>query len=185
MIENIKKETEKRMEKSIKSLQDELAKLRTGRAHTSLLDHIYVEQYGNSVPLSHVATISIGDPRTLLVAPWDKSMVAAIEKAIRTSDLGLNPATAGQTIRVPLPALTEERRRDLTKVVKGEGENAKVAIRNIRRDAIQHLKDLLKDKAVSEDEEKRAEDNIQKITDKFIGEVDKTVAAKESELMSI
>ncbi len=185
MIEDIKKESEQRMQKSIKSLQDELAKLRTGRAHASLLDHIHVDSYGSVVPLSHVASISIADNRTLLVTPWDKAMVAPVEKAIRTSDLGLNPATMGQAIRVPLPPLTEERRRDLAKVVKAEGENAKVAIRNIRRDAMQHLKDLLKDKAIGEDDERRAEENIQKLTDKYIAEVDKVIVAKEAELMSV
>lgn len=185
MIETIKKESEQRMQKSIKSLQDELAKLRTGRAHTSLLDHIHVDSYGSVVPLSHVASISIADNRTLLVTPWDKAMVAPVEKAIRTSDLGLNPATMGQAIRVPLPPLTEERRRDLAKVVKAEGENAKVAIRNIRRDAMQHLKDLLKDKAIGEDDERRAEESTQKLTDKYIVEVDKVIAAKEAELMSV
>ena len=185
MIEDIKKESEQRMQKSIKSLQDELAKLRTGRAHASLLDHIQVDSYGSVVPLSHVASISIADNRTLLVTPWDKAMVAPVEKAIRTSDLGLNPATMGQAIRVPLPPLTEERRRDLAKVVKAEGENAKVAIRNIRRDAMQHLKDLLKDKAIGEDDERRAEESTQKLTDKYIAEVDKVIVAKEAELMSV
>ncbi|MDF2868236.1 MAG: frr [Gammaproteobacteria bacterium] len=185
MIENIKKESEQRMQKSIKSLQDELAKLRTGRAHASLLDHIHVESYGSVVSLSHVASITIADSRTLLVTPWDKAMVSPVEKAIRTSDLGLNPATMGQAIRVPLPALTEERRKDLTKVVKAEGENAKVAVRNIRRDAMQHLKDLLKDKAIGEDDERRAEEGIQKLTDKYIAEVDKVIMTKETELMAI
>jgi len=185
MVEAIKQESEQRMQKSIKALQDELAKLRTGRAHASLLDHIHVESYGSPVPLSHVASISVTDNRTLTVTPWDKTMVAPVEKAIRSSDLGLNPATVGQAIRVPLPPLTEERRKDLTKVVKSEGENAKVAIRNIRRDAMQHLKDLLKDKAIGEDDERRAEETIQKLTDKYIAEVDKTVLAKETELMSI
>lgn len=185
MIEDIKKESEQRMQKSIKALQDELAKLRTGRAHTSLLDHIHVESYGSEMPLSHVATISVADARTLLVTPWDKSMVAPVEKAIRSSDLGLNPATTGQAIRVPLPALTEERRKELAKVVKAEGENCKVAVRNIRRDGMHGLKELLKEKLITEDEEKRAEDAIQKLTDKYVGEVDKVVVDKEAELMSI
>jgi ribosome recycling factor len=185
MIEDIKKEADQKMQKSLKALQDELAKLRTGRAHSSLLDHVHVDNYGNKVSLSHVATITIADARTLMVTPWDKTMVAAIEKAILTSDLGLNPATSGHAIRVPLPALTEERRKELAKVVKHEGENAKIAIRNIRRDANQHLKDLLKDKAITEDEERRAEENMQKLTDKFTAEIDKITAAKEAELMSI
>ncbi len=185
MIAEIKTEAEQKMQKSLKALQDELAKLRTGRAHASLLDHVHVESYGNKAPLSHVATITVADARTLMVTPWDKSMVASIEKAILTSDLGLNPATSGHAIRVPLPALTEERRKELAKVVKHEGENAKIAIRNIRRDANQQLKDLLKDKAITEDEERRAEESMQKITDKFTAEIDKMTAAKEAELMSI
>lgn len=185
MIDGIKKETTARMSKSIEALKDEFTKIRTGRAHTSLLDHITVPYYGNDVPLSQVASVTIGDSRTLVVTPWEKNMVSAIEKAIMQSDLGLNPATAGTVIRVPLPALTEERRRDMIKVVRHEAENARVAVRNIRRDANTAVKDLLKQKKISEDEERRAQDEIQKLTDKYIAEVEKVLQVKEADLMAI
>lgn len=185
MINEIRRNAEKRMAKSIESLRHELTKLRTGRAHTSLLDHITVEYYGAQMALNQVASVSVPDARTLLIQPWEKSMVQAIEKAIMTSDLGLTPATAGTAIRVPLPVLTEERRRELIKVVKSEGESARVAIRNIRRDANNELKALLKDKKVTEDEERRAQDDIQKLTDRHIGEVDQLLTAKEAELIEI
>lgn len=184
-IEGVKKDAAARMAKSVEALKHELVKLRTGRAHTSLLDHIKVSYYGSEVPLSQVASIVVADPRTLTITPWEKNMVQPIEKAILTSDLGLNPNTAGTVIRVPLPALTEERRRDLAKVVRHEGENARVAIRNIRRDANHHYKDLLKNKKITEDEERRAQDDIQKTTDKFIADVDKLLQAKEAELMEV
>ena len=185
MINDIIKDAEVRMQKSIDALKAELSKVRTGRAHPSLLDHITVEYYGSQVPISQVANIAVEDSRTLAVSPWEKPMVSVVEKAIMTSDLGLNPATAGTVIRVPMPPLTEQRRRDLTKVVKGEGEHAKVAIRNIRRDANSDFKSLLKDKDISEDEARGAEDTIQKLTDKYIVEVDKLVEAKEQDLLAI
>jgi ribosome recycling factor len=185
MIEDIKKDAAARMAKSVDSLKHELVKLRTGRAHTSLLDHITVSYYGSEVPLNQVASVSIGDARTLVVTPWEKNMVLAVEKAILTSDLGLNPATAGNVIRIPLPPLTEERRRDLAKLVRQEGEGARVAIRNIRRDANADFKELLKEKEITEDEERRAQEAIQKLTDKYIGEVDRILVAKEAELREI
>lgn len=185
MIEDIKKDAETRMGKSIESLKSELTKLRTGRAHTSLLDHITVDYYGNETPLNQVATVNVAEARMLTVTPWEKSMVQAVEKAIISSDLGLNPATSGTVIRVPLPPLTEERRKDMIKVVRQEGENAKVAIRNIRRDANSDLKELLKEKEITEDEERQGEDAIQKITDKYVAEVDKLLEAKEKDLMEI
>jgi ribosome recycling factor len=185
MIADIRKDAETRMKKSIDSLRQELTKLRTGRAHTSLLDHITVDYYGSQMPLNQVASVTVPDARTLLIQPWEKNMVGPIEKAIMTSDLGLTPTTAGTAIRVPLPPLTEERRRDLAKVVRHEGEGAKVAIRNIRRDANNDFKTLLKDKDITEDEERRAQDDIQKLTDRFIGEVDQVLAAKEAELSEI
>lgn len=185
MINDIIKDAENRMQKSIESLKTELSKVRTGRAHPSLLDHITVEYYGSEVPISQVANIAVEDSRTLVVSPWEKPMVSVVEKAIMTSDLGLNPATAGTVIRVPMPALTEQRRRDLTKVVKGEGEQTKVAIRNIRRDANSDFKSLLKDKEISEDEARGAEDTIQKLTDKYIVEVDKLIEIKEQDLLAI
>ncbi|MBI3771212.1 MAG: ribosome recycling factor [Gammaproteobacteria bacterium] len=185
MIDTIKKNATSRMQKSIDSLKDAMSKVRTGRAHTSLLDHIKVDYYGTEMPLSQVATISVADSRTLTVQPWEKSMVQPIEKAIMTSDLGLNPATSGQLIRVPLPVLTEERRKDLTKVVRHEAEGAKVAVRNIRRDANNDIKALLKDKKVSEDDVRRGEEDIQKMTDKYIAEIDKVLAEKEKDLMAI
>lgn len=185
MIEDIKQDAAARMRKSVESLKQELTKLRTGRAHTSLLDHITVDYYGTQVPINQAATVSVADARTLLVTPWEKAMVPVIEKAILSSDLGLNPATAGTAIRIPLPPLTEERRRDMVKVVRHEGEGARVAIRNIRRDANADFKMLLKEKEITEDQERRAEDDIQKLTDKYIAEVEKVLEAKEAELMEI
>lgn len=184
-VQEIKKDAASRMQKSVEAFRQELAKLRTGRASTALLEHITVEYYGSEVPLSQVASISVEDPRTLTVVPWDRNMVPVVEKAIATSDLGLNPATAGTVIRVPLPPLTEERRRELIRVVRQEAENARVAVRNVRRDAINHLKQLLKDKAISEDEERRAHEEIQKLTDRHIGEIDAILERKEGELMEI
>ena len=185
MINDVTRDAEQRMAKTVEALRHELAKIRTGRAHPSLLDHIKVEYYGSEVPLSQAATITIVDPRTLGVAPWDKNMVRVIEKAILSSDLGLNPATSGDVIRVPLPPLTEERRRDLTRVVRGEAENARVAIRNVRRDANHHLKAMVKNKAISEDEERRAEEKMQQLTGSYIAKIDELVAAKEKELMEV
>lgn len=185
MIEDIKKDAGVRMRKSGEALKDELTKIRTGRAHTSLLDHINVEYYGSQVPISQVANVSVSDSRTLVVSPWDKQMIPIVEKAIMTSDLGLTPATAGTVIRVPLPPLTEERRRDLVKTVRAEAENARVAVRNIRRDAIGDLKELLKEKEISQDEEHRAEEEIQKLTDRYIAEIDRILAAKEEELLEV
>jgi len=185
MIADIKKNAEQKMGKSIEALKHDLAKVRTGRAHTGLLDHIMVDYYGSMMPLNQVGNVTLSDARTIAVQPFEKKMVQVVEKAIRDSDLGVNPATHGDVIRIPMPPLTEERRRELTKVVKHEGENAKVAVRNIRRDANTHLKDELKKKTVSEDEEKRAQDEIQKMTDKSILEIDKLIAEKEKELMSV
>lgn len=185
MLQEIKKDADERMSKSVESLRGELKKLRTGRAHTSLLDHITVEYYGTEVPLSQVANIGIEDSRTLTITPWERQMVQTVEKAIMTSDLGLNPNTAGNVIRVPLPPLTEERRRDMGKVVRHEGENAKVAIRNIRRDSLHQVKELLKEKEITEDEDHRAHDEIQQLTDKYIDLVDKVVAEKEQELLEV
>ncbi|MDA3876952.1 MAG: ribosome recycling factor [Halothiobacillus sp.] len=183
MIEDIRKDCDVRMHKSIDALKTDLAKIRTGRAHVSILDHVTVDYYGSMVPLSQVAKLSADDARTLSVMPWEKDMVGKIEKAIMTSDLGLNPSTSGLTIRVPMPALTEERRRELGKVVRNEGESAKVAVRNIRRDANNDLKNMLKDKEISEDDERRGQDLIQKLTDGCVTEVDRLVAEKEKELM--
>ena len=184
-IADIKKNAEQRMRKSIDALKIDLGKIRTGRAHTGILDHVTVDYYGTPTPISQVANITLIDARTIGISPWEKKLGGAIEKAIRDSDLGLNPAAQGDLIRVPMPALTEERRRELTKVVKSEGENAKVAVRNLRRDANNALKDQLKAKAISEDDERRAQDEIQKLTDRFIVEIDKMLAAKEAELMAI
>ena len=184
-IAEICKSTEQKMTKSIEALKHDLAKIRTGRAHAGLLDHIQVDYYGAMVPLSQVANVGLGDARTITVQPWEKKMVPVAEKAIRESDLGLNPSTSGDLIRVPMPALTEERRKELTKVVRHEGENAKVAVRNLRRDAITHLKEMLKKKEVSEDEEHRAQDDIQKLTDRFIGDIDKVVTEKEKEILTV
>jgi len=185
MLADIKKDARTRMGKSLESLRHELAKIRTGRAHPSLLEHIHVDYYGSQVPISQAANVSIDDARTLAVTPWDKSMVQVIEKAILTSDLGLNPSTAGQVIRIPLPPLTNERRIELGKVVHNEGENAKIAIRNIRRDANHHLKELLKEKEITEDEERRTEGEIQHITDEAVSQVDAIVAEKEQDLLEI
>ena len=185
MINDIKQESEKRMKKTIESLQIDMAKVRTGRASAGFLDHVQVDYYGTLTPLTQVASITSSDSRTLLVTPWEKAMIAAIEKAILTSDLGLNPATAGSAIRVPMPPLTEERRKELIKVVRNEGEQAKVSIRNIRRDANNQLKDLVKDKSISEDDERRAGEVVQKLTDKYIAEVDAVLAQKEKDLMVI
>ena len=185
MLQDIMKDADERMGKSVDSLRGELKKLRTGRAHTSLLDHITVEYYGSEVPLSQVANVGVEDARTLTITPWERQMVSVVEKAIMTSDLGLNPTTAGTVIRVPLPPLTEERRRDMTKVVRHEGENAKVAIRNIRRDALHHVKELLKEKEITADDDHRANDDIQALTDKHIAVVDQVVEEKEKELLEV
>jgi len=185
MIKEIMQDAGSRMEKTIDSLRQQLGKVRTGRAHPSLLDHLSVDYYGSDVPISQVAKIGVEDARTLTVTPWEKQMVQVIEKVILKSDLGLNPATAGTVIRIPMPPLTEETRRDLVKVVRHDGEAAKVAIRNIRRDANSDFKDLLKDKEISEDEERRAEEEIQRLTDHYVSEVDKVLARKEDELMEI
>lgn len=185
MIDDIKSSAATRMQKSVAALKTEFSRIRTGRAHTSLLDHITVEYYGSDVPLSQVANVNAEDARTLSVTPWEKSMVGPIEKAIMNSDLGLNPATAGTVIRIPMPPLTEERRKDLVRVVRAEAEAGRVAVRNIRRDAIGDLKDLLKEKEISEDEERRAADDVQKLTDKYIGEADTLLAEKEKELMEV
>lgn len=184
-IADVKSTTEHKMQKSVEALKIDLAKVRTGRAHIGLLDHVQVDYYGSMVPVNTVANVTLLDTRTLGVQPWEKNMVSKVEKAIRDCDLGLNPAAQGDVIRVPMPALTEERRRDLIKVVKHECENARVAMRNLRRDANATLKDLLKNKACSEDEERRAQDDIQKLTDKYVAEVDKQFAQKEIELMAI
>jgi ribosome recycling factor len=184
-VADVKKSAEQKMQKSLESLKGNLAKIRTGRAQPSLLDHVHVDYYGSMVPLSQVANLGLADARTITVQPWEKKMVQAVEKAIRESDLGLNPANQGDLIRVPMPALTEERRRELTKVVKGEGEDAKVAVRNVRRDANESLKKLLKDKVISEDDERRAQDDVQKLTDRFIADVEKHVSEKEKEIMTV
>jgi ribosome recycling factor len=185
MLDDVKKDAAERMQKCVLALRNELKKLRTGRAHPSLLEHIRVEYYGNEVPLNQVANIALEDARTITVTPWEKSMVQAIEKAIMKSDLGLNPNTAGTVIRVPMPPLTEERRRDLAKVVRHEAENARVAVRNVRRDVNQDLKDLLKEKLVSQDDDRRAQEDVQKLTDKYVAEIDQVLAEKEKELMQI
>ncbi|MHB8347111.1 MAG: ribosome recycling factor [Acidiferrobacterales bacterium] len=185
LISKISRDAEARMAKSVEALKLALEKVRTGRAHAGLLDHIHVEYYGSRTPLNQVANIAVADARSLTVTPYDKSMVQAIEKAIQESGLGLNPAVAGQTIRVPLPVLTEERRKELGKVVRNEGEDAKIAIRNVRRDGITRLKEALKKKEISEDDEKRAHDVVQKLTDRFTADVDKVIAAKERDLMAI
>lgn len=185
MINDIKKDAETRMGKSIESFKSDLTKIRTGRAHPSLLDQVQVSYYGSNTPLNQVANISTQDSRTLTVTPFDKSMTEAVEKAILNSDLGLNPNSAGQVIRIPLPPLTEERRKDLIKVVRGEAEGARVAIRNIRRDANSTIKDLLKEKEIGEDEERKGQDDIQKVTDKYIAQVDEVLKVKEAELMEI
>src|ERR1700688_3977818 len=184
-VADIKKSVDQKMQKSIEAFKNDLAKIRTGRAHTGLLDHIQVDYYGSNVPISQVANMSLIDARTIGVQPWEKKMVQAVEKAIRDADLGLNPATQGDLIRVPMPALTEERRRELVKVVKNEAETAKIAVRNLRRDANEQLKKLLKDKEISEDDERRSQDDVQKLTDKFVTEIDKLVLTKEAEIMTV
>ena len=184
-VADVKKTTEQKMNKSIETLKADLAKVRTGRAHAGILDHVKVDYYGNPTQLSQVANITLIDARTIGVQPWEKKMVGAIEKAIRESDLGLNPATQGDLIRVPTPALTEERRKEMVKLVKTEAEDAKIAVRNIRRDANEGLKKLLKDKAISEDDERRAQEDVQKLTDRFVTEIDKLVAEKEKEVLTV
>lgn len=183
MLEDIKKDADERMGKSVNSLRGEMTKIRTGRAHTSLLDHLTVEYYGSEVPLNQVANVGIEDSRTLVVSPWEKEMVAVVEKAIMNSDLGLNPATAGTVIRVPLPPLTEERRKDMIRIVRNEAENARIAVRNIRRDALSDAKELLKEKEIGEDDERRAADVVQAMTDKHVAAIDAVLGEKESELM--
>lgn len=185
MLNEIENDAQTRMQKSVDALENELSKLRTGRAHPSLLEQISVDYYGSATPLSQVASISVADSRTLTVTPWEKTMVAPIEKAIMTSDLGLNPASAGVVIRVPMPPLTEERRKSMVKLVRAEAEQARVAVRNIRRDANSQLKDLLKSKDISEDDERRAQDRVQKITDTFVAAVEKVLAVKEADLMEV
>ncbi len=185
MVEDIQKDAQARMLKSVDALRAELTRVRTGRAHTSLLDHITVNYYGSDVPLSQVANVAVADARMLTVTPWEKPLIAAIEKAIMASNLGLNPVTSGTVIRVPLPPLTEERRRDMIKIVRQEAESGRIAIRNIRRDANSDFKTLLKDKDISEDDERKAQDAIQKLTDQYVAEVDKVLAAKETDLMEI
>lgn len=185
MIAELKKATEQKMTKSLEALKNDLAKVRTGRAHTGILDHVMVDYYGTPTPLNQVANVTLLDARTIGVQPWEKPMVAKVEKAIRDADLGLNPATQGDVVRVPMPPLTEERRRELIKVVKGDGENAKVAVRNLRRDANNGLKEAVKAKEISEDDERRAQDDIQKLTDKFVADVDKLLVEKEKELLAV
>ena len=185
MIPELKKTAEGKMQKSLEALKSDLQKVRTGRAHTGLLDHVQVDYYGSLVPVNQVANVTLVDARTIGVQPWEKNMAQKIEKAIRDSDLGLNPASQGELIRVPMPALTEERRKEMIKVVKHEGEGAKVAIRNLRRDANNHLKDALKKGDIPEDDERKAQDDIQKLTDRYIAEVDKMLAQKEAELMQV
>ncbi len=184
-IADIKKSAEQKMLKSIDAFKNDLGKIRTGRVHIGLLDHVQVDYYGSMMPVNQTANVTLIDARTIGVQPWEKKMVTVIEKAIRESDLGLNPSTQGDMIRVPMPALTEQRRKDLVKVVKGEGETARVAIRSLRRDANEHLKKLLKDKEVSEDDERRAQDDVQKLTDKSIAEVEKLLAVKEAEILAV
>jgi ribosome recycling factor len=185
MINDVKKSAEQKMAKSVEALKADLGKVRTGRAHTGLLDHIQVDYYGSMMPLAQVANVTLADARTIGVQPWEKKMIPVVEKAIRDSDLGLNPATSGDLIRIPMPALTEERRRELTKVVHKDAENARIAVRNIRRDANEHLKKLLKDKQCSEDDERHAQVDVQKLTDRFIAEIDKIMHAKEADLMAV
>ncbi len=185
MIADVKKTAEQKMKKTLDTLKGDLGKVRTGRAHTGILDHVVVDYYGTPTPIAQLANVTLIDARTIGVNPWDKKMAGAIERAIRDSDLGLNPATMGETVRVPMPALTEERRKELIKVVRHEGENARVAVRNVRRDANNHLKDLLKKKQAAEDEERRAQDEVQKLTDRHIAEIDKLLQQKEADLMAI
>jgi len=185
MIAELKKSTEQRMGKSVEAFKNDLGKVRTGRAHSGILDHVMVDYYGTATPINQVAKVTLMDSRTIGVTPFEKKMTQAIEKAIRDSDLGLNPAASGETVRVPMPSLTEERRKELIKVVKHEAENARIAIRNLRRDAIHHLKEALKEKEVSENDERRAQDDVQKLTDRHIGEIDKLLQQKETELMAV
>lgn len=185
MIADIKKQAEQKMQKSIETLKANLGKIRTGRAHVGLVDHVTVDYYGTETPINQVANVTLIDARTIGVQPYEKKMLSAVEKAIRDSDLGLNPASFGELVRIPMPALTEERRRDLTKLVRSECEDGRVAVRNLRRDAITQLKDLLKSKDIPEDDERRAAEDVQKITDRFVGEIDKLMAAKEAELMAV
>ncbi|MDB6045085.1 MAG: ribosome-recycling factor [Gammaproteobacteria bacterium] len=185
MLEDLKKDARERMTKCVQTFQADLRKLRTGRAHPSLIEHLKVDYYGNDTPLNQVANIAVEDGRTLVVSPWEKSMVQAIEKAIHKSDLGLNPMTAGTIIRIPMPALTEERRRDITKVLRQDAEGARVAVRNVRRDVMNDIKDLLKEKLVSQDDEKRAEVEVQKLTDKHIADIEQLLTAKEKEVMQV
>jgi ribosome recycling factor len=185
MLEDLKKDARERMTKCVQTFQADLKKLRTGRAHPSLIEHLKVDYYGNETPLNQVANIAVEDGRTLVVSPWEKSMVQAIEKAIHKSDLGLNPMTAGTIIRIPMPALTEERRRDITKVLRQDAEGARVAVRNVRRDVMNDIKDLLKEKLVSQDDEKRAEVEVQKLTDKHVADIEQLLAAKEKEVMQV
>ena len=185
MINDVKKTAEQKMAKSLDALKADLSKVRTGRAHTGLLDHIHVDYYGSMMPLAQVANVTLADARTIGVQPWEKKMIPVVEKAIRDSDLGLNPATSGDLIRIPMPALTEERRKELTKVVHKEAEAARIAVRNVRRDANEQLKKLLKDKQCSEDEERRAHDELQKLTDRFVAEIDQLMQVKETDLMAI
>jgi ribosome recycling factor len=185
VLNEIKKDTASRMAKSVEALRHELTKLRTGRAHTSLLDHITVEYYGSEVPLNQVSNVNVEDSRTLTITPWEKSMVQPIERAIMNSDLGLNPVSAGTVIRVPLPPLTEERRKDMIRIVRQEAEGGRVAIRNVRRDALSDIKELQKEKMIGEDDERRANDEIQAITDKYVAEIDRVLAEKESDLMEV
>jgi ribosome recycling factor len=185
MLDDIKKDATLRMQKCVATFRDQLKKMRTGRAHTSLVEHIKVEYYGSEVPLNQVANIAAEDARTLTVSPWEKNMVPVIEKAIFKADLGLTPNTAGQVIRLPMPALTEERRRDITKVVRSEAENARVAVRSVRREVMGDLKEMLKDKLISQDDDRRAQEDVQKLTDKFVAEIDQAMADKEKELMQV
>ncbi len=185
MINDLKKDATERMQKCVLAFRNELKRLRTGRAHTSLLEHIKVDYYGSEMPLQQVASLALEDARTITVTPWEKTMVGAVEKAIMKSDLGLTPNTAGTVIRVPMPPLTEERRRDLTKVVRQEAENARVAVRNVRRDVMNDLKDMLKEKLISQDDDRRAQDEIQKLTDKHVAEIDQALAEKEKEVMQV
>ena len=185
MISDVKKSAEQKMQKSVETLKHDLSKVRTGRAHTGLLDHIQVDYYGSIMPINQVANVTLADARTITVQPWEKKMIPIVEKAIRDSDLGLNPATQGDIVRVPMPALTEERRKDLIKVVRHEAENARVAVRNVRRDAIEQLRKLLKDHKVAEDDERHAQVDVQKLTDRYIAEIDKQLAVKEADLLAV
>ena len=184
-IEEIKRSAEQRMNKTVDTLKTDLTKVRTGRAHTGLLDHIHVDYYGTSMPINQVANVTLADARTITVQPWEKKMVQAVEKAIRDSDIGVNPATQGDVIRIPMPAMTEERRRDLTKVVRHEAENARVAVRAVRRDLMNELKEMLKEKLISEDDDRRAQDEIQKLTDRHVHDIDQVLAEKEKELLQV